>query len=147
MFWNTSIGNWNIELPALIEADGMFQNTTLSSWNIDLSSVQSAGGMFGSCQSLTTVTTNFSGLTMGGAIFSDCPNLTTITLTGTLDADYLDFSSGLEALTIDSLVSILDALKDRTEDTQYTLVLGESHLSKLTDEQKAIATNKNWILA
>lgn len=84
---------------------------------------------------------------MGGAIFSDCPNLTTITLTGTLDADYLDFSSGLEALTIDSLVSILDALKDRTEDTQYTLVLGESHLSKLADEQKAIATNKNWILA
>lgn len=127
--------------------DGMFQNTTLSSWNIDLSSVQSAGGMFGSCQSLTTVTTNFSGLTMGGAIFSDCPNLTTITLTGTLDADYLDFSVGLEALTIDSLVSILDALKDRTGDTQYTLVLGESHLSKLADEQKAIATNKNWILA
>lgn len=103
--------------------------------------------MFGNCQSLRTVTTNFSGLTSGGAIFSDCPYLTTITLTGTLDADYLDFSLGLKALTIDSLVSILDALKDRTEDTQYTLVLGESHLSKLTDEQKAIATNKNWILA
>lgn len=147
MFWNTSIGNWNIELPALIEADCMFQNTTLSSWNIDLSSVQSAGGMFEGCSSLTTVTTNFSGLIVGGAIFSNCPNLTTITLTGTLDTDYLDFSIGLEALTIDSLVSILDALKDRTEDTRYTLVLGESHLSKLADEQKAIATNKNWILA
>lgn len=147
MFWNTSIGNWNIELPALITSDGMFQNTTLSSWNIDLSSVQSAGGMFEGCSSLTTVTTNFSGLTVGGAIFSNCPNLTTITLTGTLDTDYLDFSIGLEALTIDSLVSILDALKDRTGDTQYTLVLGEYHLSKLSDEQKAIATNKNWILA
>lgn len=147
MFWNTQIGEWNIELPSLIIAEVMFQNTLLSSWNIDLSSVQSAGGMFGSCQSLTTVTTNFSGLVSGGAIFSDCPNLTTITLTGTLDADYLDFSVGVEALTIDSLVSILDALKDRTGDTQYTLVLGESHLSKLADEQKAIATNKNWILA
>lgn len=37
--------------------------------------------------------------------------------------------------------------KLQEKSVEYTQVLGESHLSKLADEQKAIATNKNWILA
>lgn len=50
-------------------------------------------------------------------------------------------------ITIDSMVSMFNALKDLTDGTAKTLTLGATNLAKLTDEQKAIATNKNWTLA
>lgn len=45
------------------------------------------------------------------------------------------------------LVDMLEALGDRTGQTAKTLTLGSSNLNRLTAEQKAIATNKNWNLA
>lgn len=51
------------------------------------------------------------------------------------------------ALTVDSIVAMFESLKDLTDDTAKTLTLGETNLAKLTDEQKAIAINKNWTLA
>ena len=50
-------------------------------------------------------------------------------------------------LTVDSMIAMFNSLKDLTGDTAKTLTLGETNLAKLTDEQKAIATNKNWTLA
>ena len=50
-------------------------------------------------------------------------------------------------LTVDSMVAMFNSLKDLTGDTAKTLTLGGTNLAKLTDEQKAIATNKNWTLA
>lgn len=50
-------------------------------------------------------------------------------------------------LTVDSMVAMFNSLKDLTGDTAKTLTLGSTNLTKLTDEQKAIATNKNWTLA
>ena len=50
-------------------------------------------------------------------------------------------------LTVDSMVAMFNSLKDLTRDTAKTLTLGSTNLAKLTDEQKAIATNKNWTLA
>ena len=50
-------------------------------------------------------------------------------------------------LTVDSMVAMFNSLKDLTGDTAKTLTLGSTNLKKLTDEQKAIATNKNWTLA
>ena len=50
-------------------------------------------------------------------------------------------------LTVDSMVAMFNSLKDLTGDTAKTLTLGSTNLAKLTDEQKAIATNKNWTLA
>lgn len=43
-------------------------------------------------------------------------------------------------------MSAINALKDLTGETSKTLSLGTTNLDKLTDEQKAIATAKNWIL-
>lgn len=45
-----------------------------------------------------------------------------------------------------SIMSAINALKDLTGETSQTLTLGATNLNKLTDEQKAIATAKNWIL-
>ena len=50
-------------------------------------------------------------------------------------------------LTVGSMVAMFNSLKDLTGDTAKTLTLGSTNLAKLTDEQKLIATNKNWTLA
>ena len=53
-------------------------------------------------------------------------------------------------LSHDSLMSIINALKDYREDTSgttYTIYLGTTNLAKLTDSEKAIATEKGWSLA
>lgn len=47
---------------------------------------------------------------------------------------------------VETLVGVLNSLKDHTGETAYNLTLGATNLAKLTDEQKAIATNKNWVL-
>ena len=40
-----------------------------------------------------------------------------------------------------------DNIDVQAVETVKTLTLGETNLAKLTDEQKAIAINKNWTLA
>ena len=51
-------------------------------------------------------------------------------------------------LTHDSLMSIINALKDYSgSGTTYTVTLGATNLAKLTDAEKAIATGKGWTLA
>lgn len=51
-------------------------------------------------------------------------------------------------LTHESLMSIINALKDYSgSGSTYTCTLGEANLAKLTDAEKAIATEKGWTLA
>lgn len=56
-------------------------------------------------------------------------------------------------LTVESLVNVLNALYDFTgngetpNSNQGKLALGSTNLAKLSDEQKAIATNKGWTLS
>ena len=45
------------------------------------------------------------------------------------------------------MLNMFTALKDLTGEISQTLTLGSNNLAKLTEEQKAIATNKNWVLA
>jgi hypothetical protein len=47
----------------------------------------------------------------------------------------------------EAILGILYNLKDLTSSSAKTLTLGATNLAKLTDEEKAIATNKNWTLA
>ena len=47
----------------------------------------------------------------------------------------------------DSLINVLNALVDLTGTDSKTLTLGTTNLNKLSEEEKAIATNKNWVLA
>ena len=50
-------------------------------------------------------------------------------------------------LTHESLMSVLESLGDITGSATQTLTIGSKNLAKLTDEEKAIATNKGWSLA
>lgn len=55
---------------------------------------------------------------------------------------------GFNALTRENIVNhILVKLGDNTGQSALTLTLGATNLAKLTDEDKAIATAKNWTLA
>ena len=59
----------------------------------------------------------------------------------------IDFSSCAK-LDYESLINIISVLKDYSgTGTTPTLTLGETNLAKLTDEEKATATNKDWTLA
>ena len=55
--------------------------------------------------------------------------------------------NGICELYHDSIVAILNNLADLSDSSAKTLTLGATNLAKLTDEEKAIATNKNWTLA
>lgn len=49
-------------------------------------------------------------------------------------------------LTHDSLMNVINEAADVTSSPK-TLTLGTTNLNKLTDDEKAIATNKGWTLA
>ena len=51
------------------------------------------------------------------------------------------------ALNRDSLISVLNALMSRVGTSQATLTIGSTNLNQLTEEDKKIATDKNWKLA
>ena len=78
--------------------------------------------------------------------FKDAKKLENITFEGVIGND-IDFSS-CTLLTIESILSVISCLKDLTATGETkTLTLGSTNLAKLTDAQKAIATEKGWTLA
>lgn len=151
---------------------GMFQNcknlTTIP--KLDTSNGKSFSGMFDNCSNLTTIPQlNTSKGTFFSGMFNNCSNLTTIeltsfvasqnmfsgcsalenlTVTGTITVNNNDLNlSYSPKLTVESLMSVINALSDNTGKTTYTVTLGSTNLAKLTDEQKQIAIDKNYTLA
>lgn len=78
--------------------------------------------------------------------FYGCSNVTELVVEDGFNATNLNVSQ-FPLLTADDIVAVMEALYDRTGRETYTLILGSTHLANLTDEQKAIATDKNWILS
>ena len=72
-------------------------------------------------------------ITFDNAVITSAPGTV-----GVLDSD--------SHLTVESLVSILNALEDKTGTSSETLRIGSQNLAKLNSSQIAIATNKNWTL-
>lgn len=149
--------------------DNMFENCfgLISIPLLDTSKVTDMGVMFSSCNKLTSIPKlNTSKVTNMNYMFQYCSNLTTIPqldvskVTGMFDIfkgcsklseihmtgikANLNISSS-SLFTRDALLEILNNLS--TIDGTKTLTMGSTNLSKLTDEDKAIATNKGWTLA
>ena len=81
------------------------------------------------------------------ATFQSCDDLVTLIIEGTIAGTGFDVSDCTK-LSHDSLISIVNALKDFSGDTgTHTCTLGTTNLAKLTDAEKAIATEKGWTLA
>lgn len=77
--------------------------------------------------------------------FYNCYALETIVLENGIDNDNLNFSASSQ-LTREVILNMINALSNRSNKTQHTLKLGNTNLARLTDEDKAIATAKNWRL-
>lgn len=147
--------SFTIPMPELTDGSNMFSRGTLPGYNslktlnLDAPKLVTTTNMFGDCIRLTDVTLNIPSYTSQESsinpIFSKCSGITNLTVNGELRAGlYLSASTNL---TTDSLMSVINALVDLTGENSKTLTLGATNLAKLSDEQKAIATNKNWILA
>ncbi len=81
--------------------------------------------------------------------FRGCSYLEEIRITGIIGQNGFSVSDSTR-LSYDSLMSIVNALKDYSADTSgasWVVTLGATNLAKLTNEEKAIATQKGWSLA
>ncbi len=77
--------------------------------------------------------------------FFQCSSLTDVSLEKGFNCSLnLQYSTNYS---VETLLAILSALADRTGQDTATLTLGSTNLAKLADTQKAVATEKNWILA
>lgn len=126
--------------------ESMFRNCP-SLTNIpemDTSQVTTMRYMFNSCSSLTSVPEmNTSNVTEMRYMFGNCTSLTDLGGFIGLKCD-LDLSDSLH-ITHDSLMNVITKAADVTTSPKI-LDLGGANLAKLTDEEKAIATNKGWRL-
>lgn len=81
------------------------------------------------------------------SMFSYRHNLTKVIFKGVIAKNGLSLSG--TSLDHDSLISMINCLKDYSEDTSGTVwkvTLGSTLLAKLTDEEKQIAEDKGWQL-
>ena len=140
----------SVSMPALTTISGASTFTSCSSLKtVSMSALTtiSGGSTFSGCSSLTEYAflSTMSSLSNLNNMFSTCYGLISVELPSDWDFPSLSVSAG--RLSVPSMLAMIDALKDRTGDTAYTLTLGSTNLSKLTAAQIAVATNKNWTLA
>lgn len=89
---------------------------------------------------------DFSRITTYNTLFSSCKSLVDIeTIVGNIGTTIM--LNQCNYLSHSTLLKILKALIDLTGQTTKTLTLGSSNLAKLTNEEKVMATEKNWTLA
>ena len=138
----------SINLPALttISSNGVFSScSSLTSINLPALTTISDSSTFASCSSLISFLfyNTFSTLTKSQQ-FTECINLKDLQLVTnwrwSLNVKDTD-------LTHECIIDMFNKLKDLTGADSLTLTIGANNLAKVTDEEKLIATNKNWILA
>lgn len=110
---------------------------------LNTSNVINMNYMFSGCNQLISVPAlDVSKVTSFYQCFAACYNLKSILMTN-IGAD-LDISNSTQ-FEREDLIVVLNNLKTVT--STKTLTMGATNLAKLTDEDKAIATNKGWTLA
>ena len=112
---------------------------------LDTRSITSASELFHGCTSLRAIysTLNFSNVkSQIDTTFTSCKSLVEVRFAGTINVDVA--MNGCAKLSVESLLSLLNALAENV--TDKTCKIGTTNLGKLTEEQKAIATNKGWEL-
>ena len=140
-------GLMDISIPDSVTSIGNFAFDSTSITTLTLSENITSVGMqcFRSCKDLTNIHLPSSLNTIGDRAFANCSGLRNVTLGKNFDAKGAVFSAG--EFEVDVMIAMFEALKDNTGLEAKTLTLGSTNLAKLTEEQKQIATNKNWNLA
>ena len=153
----------------------MFENTQItevSEDKVDFSQAVTLTHLFRYSTGIKTVVMNVSSALYMTNAFRQAPNLTSVTLKYLREDCSLDMAfygctgltdlkiyrgtigtnfgvSNCTKLTVDSLFLeiILNLANKANSGTTATCTLGATNLAKLTDEQKAVATQKGWTLA
>ena len=115
---------------------------------LDLSNASNVNYLFDSCSRLETIYKIITSSTTPWVTncFKRCTALKNVVFEGVISKTGLSFQDSTE-LTIDSLVSILEALEDKgagTSGTAWLITIGETNKAKLTEDQLNIARNKGW---
>ena len=157
------VSNWNTSnvtnMGSMFMSCRQLQSIYASNWNT--SNVTNMNYMFSGCTSLQSIDVsnwNTSNVTNINYMFIDCKNLTTLIGGRTIDEVISNNISALNGLKITavlgftiidraSLLAIINGLADLTGSTSQTLNLGSTLTAKLTTEDIAIATAKNWTIS
>ena len=154
----TSIGNsafYNCNsLTSIIIPDGVTSINInpfsicdhISSITISNSVTSIGNGAFSYCRRLVSITIPNSVTSIGNSVFYLCSSLKNVTLGDGFNANNLNLSPS-NLYTQETILQWLNALADRTGQAAYTLTIGATNLKKLTEEDIAIATAKNWTLS
>ena len=162
-------------ITAVGSANGMFENTQITEIGedkVDFSRATTFGTLFRYSTGIKTVVMDASSATDMTNAFRQAPNLTSVTIrylteNCTLDmmfygctslTDLTFFRSTIgKNLSLSSCTKltgetiffqiIVNLANKAASGTTATLTLGSTNLAKLTDEQKAAATQKGWTLA
>ena len=143
-----------IDTTSAIDMEDMFCfcSSLKNAPSLNTSNVTRMGGMFNGCTSLMSVPLlDCSNVTSIYNMFgySDIKKLTDLGGFKNLKIDFTNGLNHLPNLTVQSLMNVINNLYDfraNGSSTTKTLTLGTTNLNKLTDEQKAVATNKGWNL-
>ena len=121
----------------------------------DFKKVTSARALFFQCSNLEVIPAlNFQSISTNATSFNDissnngwirlCYNLREIHI---VDIHYSINITASTAFTREALNEIIGNLRDMTGSTALTLTMGATNLAKLTAEDIAVATDKNWTIA
>ena len=156
MFWNClnlqSIPQ--LDTSKVTNMDSMFHNcSSLTSIpQLDTSNVTNMDSMFYACSNLQSIPLlDCSSVTTESAPLG-WSNLSKLTDIGGFKDLKVNWSSNfldrVPNATVESLMNVINNLYDLTANglSGKTLKFGTTNLNKLTDEQKAVATNKGWTL-
>lgn len=111
---------------------------------LDMSEANYVSDMFNGCTSLTTIPElDVSKVISFSYVFSGCSNLTSIGMHGFRQS--IDITP--TALEHDAIVAFLNQAGTAADPGYSKITMGSAKLALLSDEEKAIATNKRWTLA
>lgn len=111
---------------------------------LDLSGAEYYGATFAYCPDLIELSIKVQERGTYPNCFDQCPMLTDVTISGTIGTSIRFIHSPL--LSTESVQSIIDALKDLTGATAQKVYFHSTVLAKITDEQFATITAKNWTM-
>lgn len=137
----------NLNFESATDAQYLFSNckSLVTLPPLKMPKITNIYSMFSECANLTIISNlelpeNIA--TTNSSVFYSCKKLQRLDV---LNINYSINLSNSKMLSQTELVKILNNLA--TVETTQTLTLGSTLLAKLTDEEKAIATNKGWTLA
>ena len=132
------------DFSQVARANNMFYNCNFSRLPfINLSGCSKLSSTFSYSGKLHTIDgLQVSENTVFESAFFQCTGLANLAIGGIIGQNGFNVTDC--PLTRESLLSILNALKDGV--SGLTVTLGANNLAKLTDSEKAIATNKGWVL-